>query len=77
MIRILSVQFDDDGGITIVYLYENEQTRDDYQTHTLYVTMHGQTQYERVSYYANELREDAAELIGWWEKERREATKPS
>jgi hypothetical protein len=70
--RILSVQFDDEGGIVINYLIPGEQTRYENQTHTLYVTMAGQTQYSQVNYYANELREDAAELVAWWDKEKRD-----
>lgn len=72
MIKILSVQFDDEGGITITYLYDNEQTRDEYQTHQLYITMAGQARYERVNYYANELKEDAAEMVAWWQAAKRD-----
>lgn len=65
---IQSVQFDDQGGITVAYVHEHEQSREGNAQHVLYINSYGQQQYDRVAYYAQELREDAEEMVAWYEK---------
>ena len=70
MIRILGCRLDDEGSITIEWLYEHEYTPQVTEIHQTIVTSRGQEDWEHVGYYARELREDLEELVAWTEKYR-------
>jgi hypothetical protein len=67
--RVMNIQFDDeDGSIAIQYAHESEQSPEGFLVRQVVISQHGLSQYEHVAYYAKELREDAEELVSWYEK---------
>ncbi len=70
MIRVLGCQLSDDGTIIIEWLDEDNHKPEGSVVYQTAITARGQDDWDRVGYYAKELRDDLAELIHWFEKYR-------
>ena len=69
--NIHAVSFDNEGGVTIDWSEDTEQTPEGGVVHSTYISQFGQGQYTHVGTYAEELRQDADELLGWFIKYQR------
>lgn len=54
--------------MVVDWMRESEQSVAGGMAHTTWISAEGQSRDEQVGYYVEELREDAAELVAWWEK---------
>ncbi len=70
MIRVLGCQLSDDGTIVVEWLDEDQHKPESTTVHQTAITTRGQQDWEKVGYYATELRQDLEELIHWAEKYR-------
>jgi len=66
---VLGVTFGE-KAITIEWTSEEDQRPEGSTYHQTSITQEGEEAWEHVSYYAEELRQDAEELILWFEKYR-------
>ncbi len=70
MIRVLGCQLHDDGTIVVEWLDEDDHQPELTVIKQTSITVRGQEDWDRVGYYAKELRGDLEELIAWTEKYR-------
>lgn len=68
---IMGVTFTEDGGVSIDWSDDSEQSPEGGTVHSTYISQWGQQQYPHVGNYADELRQDAEELLGWFQKYQR------
>jgi len=69
--NIMGIRFMDDGAISIEWSDETEQSPEGGTAHSTFISQFGQQQYTHVGTYAEELRQDADELLGWFIKYQR------
>jgi len=69
-VKVYTVTFSDDT-ITVEWVSDEEQTHNFADFHQTTVTREGESQWPRVKYYADELRQDAEEFVHWVDKYRR------
>jgi len=67
--RVLGVRIsDEDGSLLIDWYEESEQKRTGGTTYQTIITREALDEWKHIGYYANELREDLTELVGWYTK---------
>ena len=66
--NIVSISFMDDGGITIDWADDSEQSPEGGVMHSTHISQFGQQSYPHVGTYSDELRQDAQELLAWFNK---------
>ena len=69
--NIASISFMDDGGISIEWSDDTEQSPEGGELHSTYISQFGRQSYQHVGTYADELVQDAQELLAWFLKYRR------
>lgn len=69
--NIVGVRFMDDGGISIEWADDSEQFPEGGVAHSTYISQFGQQTYAHVGTYAEELKQDAEELLAWFIKYQR------
>ena len=70
MIRVLGCTLADDGTIVVEWLDEDDHRPEGSVVKQTAITVRGQEDWDRVGYYATELRQDLEELVAWFEKYR-------
>ena len=68
--RVIGVRFEDDGTVVVDWVSEREQSRFGGEGHSTYITTDGQAKNDKLGYYVEELRQDAAELVTWFQRAR-------
>jgi len=66
--NIISIGFLDDGGITIDWSDDTEQSPEGGVVHSTYISQFGRQTYPHVGTYSDELKQDAEELLAWFVK---------
>jgi hypothetical protein len=66
--NIIGIRFLDDGGINVEWSDDTEQSPEGGTAHSTYISQYGQQSYPHVETYAGELRQDAQELLAWFNK---------
>ena len=66
--NIVGIAFLDDGGINIEWSDDLEQSPEGGTAHSTYISMFGRQTYPHVGTYAEELKQDAEELLAWFIK---------
>lgn len=70
LIRVLGCTLADDGTIVVEWLDEDEMKPELTVVRQSSITQRGQEEWDKVGYYAKELRGDLEELVHWTEKYR-------
>ena len=66
--NIVGIRFLYDGGINIEWSDDSEHTPEGGSVHSTYISMFGRQTYQHVVTYAEELKQDAEELLAWFIK---------
>jgi hypothetical protein len=68
MIRVLGCNLMDDGTIVVEWMDEDDHKPEGSLVRQTSITARGQEDWDKVGYYAKELRQDLEELVHWYEK---------
>lgn len=70
--NIVGINFMDDGGISIDWSDDAEQSPEGGVMHSTYISQFGRQTYPHVGTYADEVVQDAEELLAWFIKYKRD-----